>query len=206
MGAYSQFIGQLQSWYGVAAALSGVLTAWASIWYFMGIFQRKTKPSTISFSLWTLLQAVALAAQLKEGSPSLSVVFMGLLTLDTALVTMLALAGFGHKKYEWHHPFSFAAAVAAAAMLWRNPNSSILIAIAGDVAACLPTVIKTRREPWTEHWPPWALITASSIFGALSSDRWDVANLAFPAYLAVANGTILCLAFFGRKRKPASTS
>ncbi|MDP2692870.1 MAG: hypothetical protein Q8O88_04495 [bacterium] len=178
-----------------------MLSVVAGVIYIKDILQGgETRPNAVSVFLWTVLQAIALAAQLKAGA-SLSVVIVIFVTLNTAIVTVLALSGYGYRKYGWVDFFCLVLAVAAI-VGWQvtgNPVLAIGFAIAGDLFACVPTAVKTYKEPRSEHVPAWALITVASVLGVLSTDRLDMANLAFPLYLVVSNGAIFSLAYFGRR-------
>jgi hypothetical protein len=193
MGAYS--------WHVATAALSGVLSVISGWIYIKDILKGgETKPNAVSFFLWTVLQAIALVAQFKEGA-SLSVVIVIMVTLNTAVVTILALVGYGYKKYG-KADFYCALLAVAAIVGWQvtgNPVLAICFAIAGDLFAAVPTMIKTKKDPYSEHLPAWGIIVAACVFGVLSTDRLDVANLAFPLYLVMGNGVIFALALFGRK-------
>lgn len=190
------------SWYVVAATLSGVFSVAAGVIYIKDILQGgETKPNAISFFLWTVLQAIALFAQIKSGA-TLSVVIVIFVTLNTAVVTALALTGYGYREYGKVDFFCLVLAIAAI-VGWQvtgNPVLAIGFAIVGDVFAFVPTAVKTYKEPRSEHVPAWALITVASVLGVLSTDRWDTTNLAFPLYLVVSNGTIFSLAYFDRKK------
>lgn len=186
----------------VAAALSGVFSVAAGIIYIKDILQGGgTKPNAVSFFLWTLLQEIAVIAQIEKGA-SLSLVIMCFVTFNTFVVTMLAVdSRYGYRKYGKTELFCLIFAVVAIVGLQVNPLLAIAFAIAGDFFAFVPTAMKTYREPRSEHVPAWALITTASVLGVLSTDRLDVANLAFPLYLVVSNGAIFSLAYFGRKKR-----
>ena len=195
---------QLLNWHVVAAALSGAFAFLAEFLYIRDIIRGgETKPNAVSFFLWTVLQTIALVAQIKAGA-SLSIVLITCVTLSTAVITVLALVGYGYRKYGKIDLSCLVLAVAAI-VLWQitgRPVLAIVLAIIGDFFASLPTVAKTYREPRSEHLTAWALITVASVLGVLSADP-DAANLAFPVYLVAMNGAIFSLAYFGRK-KPAT--
>lgn len=200
MDAYSQFL----NWHVVAAILSGIFAVAAWVLYFRDILWGSTRPNAVSFSLWTVLQVIALAAQVDSGA-SWSVVFMIFVTLGTLSITVLALCGYGYRKYGRIDALSLVLAVAAI-VGWQvtgNPLLAIWLAIAADFFASVPTVVKTAREPYSEELKAWGLITVAAIFGAISTERLDVANLAMPVYLIGINGLIFSLAYFGRRRLTA---
>jgi hypothetical protein len=196
---------QLLNWHGALAALSAVLAVASAVVYIKDVLKGgETKPNAVSFFLWTVLQGVAVIAQWKAGA-SWSVVFMIVMTIDTAIVAFIALIPkWGYRKYGWREIVCFVCAIAAAAALWHDPVDAILLAIVGDLFAFYPTVVKTQKEPQSEHLTAWVLVTAASLAGVLSTGVWDVANLAFPVYQVVMNGLIVFIAYSGRGGKGAS--
>lgn len=190
------------NWHGVTAVLSGVFAVVAMVPYIRDILRGgETKPNAVSFFLWTVLQAIALVAQIKAGA-SWSIVIVFFVTMNTAIITVLALIGYGYQKYGKIDLFCFVLAVVAI-VGWQvtgNPVAAITLTIVADLFSSFPTVAKTYREPRSEQLTGWGLITVASILGVLSTDRLDMANLAFPMYLVLGNGTIFSLAYFGRRR------
>lgn len=197
MGAYSQLL----DWHVATAALSGAFAVSSAYIYIKDMLRGgETKPNAVSFFLWTILSEIALVAQIREGA-SWSAVFMFFMTLDTAIVTILAVnARYGYRKYSWRDVVCFIIATGAAIALWHDPVDAIILAIVGDIFAFYPTIVKTYQEPRSEHLTAWALITMASVLGVLSTDVLNIANLAFPVYQIVMNGLIWALAYFGRKK------
>lgn len=190
------------NWHIVLAALSVVLEVGSLIPYLRSMARGDTRPNAVSFGLWTVLQAIAFTAQASAGA-SWSLIVVGVLTGSTLLITILALTGAGYRKYglvDWLCLVSAIIAIIA----WQvtgDPVAAIVFAIIGDICAVTPTIVKTYREPHTEHAGAWGLITLGTFFGALSTEKIDAANLAFPIYLTVGNGVIFLLAYFGQKRR-----
>ena len=205
MGIYSQLLDQALTWRGAAVVLSGVL-AGASGWLYVRDILKGggTKPNTVSYVFWTVLQAIALVAQIKKGG-SLSVVFMVLVTLSTTTITILSLKKkYGYRKYGRIEIYCSILTVAAI-VGWKvtgDPLLAIFFSIVGDLAATSPTLRKVWLEPRSEHALAWGLMTVASIFGALASDKFDFANLAFPVYLTIVTGVVALLAHCGRNRNP----
>jgi hypothetical protein len=196
---------QFLNWHIACAALSGVLEVVSFIPYVRDMVRGQTRPNAVSFGIWAALQGVALAAQLKAG-PSWSAIMMGGLTLSATTIAILALKGYGYRRFDRIDKICLGIAVLAIAALLMSPVFAIGLAIIGDLCAVIPTVRKVYREPHTEHAGAWGLITLGTFFGTLSTEIIDVANLAFPIYVTIVCGSIYGLAYFGQKRSPRLAS
>lgn len=189
----------------VLAALSGVLEVASVVPYIRDIVKGETRPNVVSFVLWTTLQVIALLAQLKAGA-SWSAIVVVMLTLSNLVILVFAFRGYGYRKYGYLDGVSFALCVGAL-VAWQttgNPLLAIFFSIVADVCASIPTLVKTYREPRTEHAGAWGLVTLALLLGTLSTERYDAANLAMPFYLTLMMGTIFILALRGRKVSSAS--
>lgn len=192
----------LLNWHLIIAAISGILLVLGEVTYIKDTLRGEARPNAVSFFLWTVLQAIALTAQISAGA-SWSVVLVFFVTLTTAFVTILAISGYGYHRYGKTDFYCFIFALVAI-VLWQitgNPVLAIVFAIVGDIFASWPTIVKTYRDPHSESLSSWGLFTVASIFGVFSTELWDAANLAFPVYLAIISGTIFFLAYFRGGRK-----
>lgn len=196
--------GFMLDWHATAAAASSVLSIGAAGIYIQDILKGQTRPNAVSFSLWTILQGEVLLAQLEAGA-SWSIAVVIILTFATTFVTVLALVGYGYRDYGYIDLFCFIIAIGAALILWAKPAASIFIAIIGDLCAYLPIYKKIYGDPKSEYLPAWILMTIAAILGALSASPPDIPNLAFPIYVAMANGLVVVLALLRRAflRNPA---
>lgn len=202
MGAYSLLL----NWHIGFAVLSAILEIASLIPYLQSIIRGETKPNAVSFALWTVLNTIALAAQIESGA-SWSAVVIAMITVSMTIITVLALSGYGYREYGILDVGCFIFAILAIVgwQMTNNPVLAIVLAIAGDLFASVPTVVKTYRQPWTEHAGAWGIVTLAMLSGAMSTEKIDIANLAMPVYLVVVDGSIFLLAYFGvknRKERP----
>lgn len=189
----------LLNWHVVAAILSGVCATISGVLYITDMLRGgDTKPNAVSFFLWTVFAEIALIGQLEAGA-SWSVVFAFFMALDMGIVTILAVVGYGYRKYGKLEFLCFVMAMASVTALRYDPVDAILLAIVGDFFAFCPTIVKTKKEPESEHAIAWLFVTMASVFGVLSTEILDTANLAFAGYQVVMNGSVLALAYFGRR-------
>src|SRR4051794_7544396 len=70
----------------------------SAIPYYHDIFKGSTRPSFVSQFLWTLLGVLEVAAQWSAG-PSWSIVLVALVAVNTGVFSLLALMGYGYKKF-----------------------------------------------------------------------------------------------------------
>jgi uncharacterized membrane protein HdeD (DUF308 family) len=83
----------------VLAVAAGILALVAGVPYVIDIVRGKTKPNIVSWSVWTLLTAVATAAAFAAHQPRTAFLTLG----DTAatLVTVILGLKYGIAKFSW---------------------------------------------------------------------------------------------------------
>jgi hypothetical protein len=193
-------------WHLPVAALAGAVQVSSIVPYVRDMLRGTTRPNVVSWSLWTLLQVIAIFAQLSAGA-SWSIVLLFAMTFNTSLVVVLCLMGYGYTKYGLVDYACFAFALGAI-LLWQATNEplvALVLAVVADLIAALPTIVKTIRDPYSEIPLAWSLGGFSGLLGIISLTRFDVANLIYPVYILVTNALIACLAFFGREPRHAQS-
>lgn len=182
---------------GIAA---GVLAFATIIPYAWDIIGGITKPNVVTYFVWTVLQAIAIAGQYEAGA-SWSVFLLIGTTVNTGLIFLLAIAGYGYKEYTRADTIAIVLAVPALLILafTHHPVLAILLPVIADGIGAIPTLVKTRKHPETEERLAWFLMIVASALGILATEKLDVANLLYPSFLLVEAVVIFCLAFFGKR-------
>lgn len=185
-------------WHPIVGIFAGILAATSIVPYVRDMLHGTTRPNKVTTLLWWLLIVIQASAQISAGA-SWSLIFTLVLAVNVSITTFLAFAGYGYTK---HGPFDYVCFVLASISIiaWQhtsNPSTAIILAVLTSMLAAVPAIVKTYRYPDTEHVPAWALITASAFLAALSTTKYDVANLAIPLYQLVENAIILSLAWRG---------
>lgn len=186
-------------WHIVLGVAAGVVQATSLIPYVRDIFAGNTKPNAVSWILWTLLQGIALAAQISSGA-SWSAILLAVMTFNTALISVLALRGYGYKRYGLLDYTCFALALAAI-VAWQStdePVAAIALVIFADFLAAVPTIAKVYREPNSENLLGWSMVAVAAVMSVFSSALYDAANLAFPIYIVAIAGAIASLIWIRR--------
>ncbi|MDE1924606.1 MAG: hypothetical protein KGH79_00275 [Patescibacteria group bacterium] len=187
-------------WHAVVGVLSGVVQIGSVIPYIRDMLKGTTRPNIVSWSLWTLLQVIAIGAQISAGA-SWSLLFIVAMTFNTILVVILSATGYGYKGYSWVDWTCLFFAIAAIVLWWATRNSifALVLAVSADLLASIPTIVKTYKEPQSETAVAWYLVTVASALGILSTTKIDIANLIYPIYFFIITGSIGSLAFFGQR-------
>lgn len=188
-------------WHAALGICSGIVQVGSIIPYIRDILKGSTRPNAVSTGLWTLLAGIALAAQISAGA-SWSVILVAGITFNCAIITVLALSGYGYTKYGRVDWFCLVVGLAAigAWVLTNNPVVAIVLVVFASLISNIPTVIKTYREPQSEHSFSWLLVVVASSLSLLSTTQLNVQNLLYPAEDWILNLIIFALSFFGQRR------
>ena len=93
----------------------------------------------------------------------------------------------------------------AALIVWLIvdlPKISILLAIAGDSFASLPTIYKAWKFPETETGSTYIASVISVLLALPAIPVWTIENAAFQLYLIVAGSLIVCAIYRKRVKFP----
>lgn len=188
------------NWYAAVGVLAGLVQIVSVIPYVRDMLRGTTRPNAVSYALWGALTFIVVAAQFSAGA-SWSVLIPIAVALNATLIFTLSVSGYGYTKYGWLDWTCLGAGILAI-VLWQvtgDPVVALVLAIAANFAAAVPTIVKTYREPNSEHAFAWLLVVVASVLGLMSSRIFNVANLIFPTYLLLESMTIWSLAFFRRR-------
>jgi hypothetical protein len=168
-------------WLGVIA---GVIQFISFFHYAYSIIWGTTRPSFFSNFLWTTLGVIEIAAQWSAGS-SWSIILVCEVTFNTALITLLAVIGYGYKKWSRIDVWCFVLACAALVgwYITGAPLVALFFAFAANFFASVPVFRKAYFDPYSEQFIGWFLVVFASICSILSTTIFDPANLLIQGYL-----------------------
>ena len=84
-------------WHAVLGVLAGCIEVYSIVPYIRDMLHGETGPNIVSWTLWTLIQMIIVAAQFTAGA-SLSIAVPVIMTVNTLLVLSLCLFGYGYKN------------------------------------------------------------------------------------------------------------
>jgi hypothetical protein len=180
--------------------IAGVLAFVTVIPYVWDIIGGITKPNTVTYFVWTLLQSIAIMAQIQAGA-SWSIFLLVGTTINTGIIFLLSLTSFGYKEYSRVDTVALVlAGVAIAVLIFTDhPVLAILLPVVADAIGAIPTLVKTRKYPHTEDRLAWFVMIIAAALGVLSTEKFDMANLLYPSFLLFEAVVIFSLAFFGKR-------
>ena len=179
---------------GAAVQLLGIFS------YIKETFRGNTKPSKVTWLMWSVAPLIATFAALADGV-GWSVLPVFIAGFGPLLVF---IASFVNKNSHWElETFDYLCGFCSvlALVLWgitKEPVIAIVFAIASDGFAAIPTLVKSWKYPETET----AAAYTTGLFSALTSFTaikiWNFSSYAFPAYLVIAE-TLFILSIYHRK-------
>lgn len=180
------------------------LTFIAYIPYFRDVLKGKTKPHLYSWLLWGLLALLVAGLQVVGGA--------GVAIWPTVVVGFLcfgvaALSLKGSSKYITTLDTLMAILSLSAIIAWLvvdQPMVALLLVIAGDILAFIPTVRKSWDKPYSETLSMYAITTFRYILVVLAIQEYTLLSALWPAFWILGNALFVVLLVIRRKqvRKP----
>jgi len=109
---------------------------------------------------------------------------------------MVFIASFINKKAVWRlSAFDYACGALSVLglILWaitQHGNVAIVCSIFADGIAAVPTLVKSYKEPESEHSYIFLAGAVGAIITLLTIDNWTFANYGFPIYIALISGVL----------------
>lgn len=169
--------------------------------YMRDTIQGRTKPNRASWFLWTLAPVLSFCTALAAHANIWSVAIIVLSGLVCGLIFLASLVN--RQSYWKLDQWDILCGLCSLSALgfWlvlHDPIVGLILAIAADAFASIPTLRKAWTHPETETG--WTFITGftSTVLCIPATTAWDLPNFGFTVYLLVING--LLIAFCFRKR------
>lgn len=176
--------------------------------YFKATWNGTATPSIVSWFFWSVTALIAFAVQLIKGAGPEALVTLAI-GISPIAVCIAAL----HKgDYRITLSYSDKWCIGLTSMgiiLWlisKDPLMALLMSILADIFSSVPTILKSYRNPESEHPTAYMLSIVSMALTLLTITRWQPSNWLFTAYILGINVTyVLTITVFSRFRKVAPT-
>ena len=184
----------------VLGVTSGILAGIAAIHYLIDIVKKRARPERASWFIWLVLSTIALFGQLAEGATWS--VWLTVFDTLTVLVIFLVSIKYGEGGFTKRDIIGLIAA-ALGLVGWyitRQAVIAILFVVAVDISGTSLTIIKTWKEPSSETYPLWIILSFASLLSMLSVGNWNYVVLLYPAYIFIANLSVAITKFIAENR------
>ena len=171
----------------------------AALVYIRSMVRGVAKPNRVTWLMWSIAPFIATAAALSNGVgwAVLPVFISGFMPL------LILISSFFIKNAYWKlSSFDYFCGVLSvmALIFWyitQEPNSAIILAIASDGFAAIPTLGKAWKYAETESVWPFAVGLFNALAAFTAVELWAFSEYAFPTYLVVLN-SLFILAIYRR--------
>jgi hypothetical protein len=180
-----------------------VLNIIGSSGYAIDTLKGKTKPNRVTWLLWALAPLIAFSAEIKSG--------VGLKSLMTFMVgfgpLLVFIASFINRQSFWKiSRLDIVCGVLSllALILWAITGTgavAILLSIAADLLAGVPTLIKSYKDPGSESYLVFLFGGISAAITLLTVKEWTLAIAGFPAYIFLICAVLFVLIRFPQLHK-----
>jgi hypothetical protein len=188
----------------IIGAVAVILTFAAYVPYYRDILSGKTRPHIYSWSLWGLLTILLVALQIRGGAgPATWVtVSAGLLCLG---VVVLSLRN-GKKDITVTDTIVAGLSLMAIGfwLIADQPIISMLLVIAADLLAFIPTVRKSYHHPYAETLSLYVTNTLRFSLALFAVENYTFLSTSWLAAWALGNGLFSLMLFTWRRNRAKS--
>jgi hypothetical protein len=186
------------------ALLAGLLAVACTVPYVRDTLLGTTVPHRGSWLIWSVLEVVAISAQLADGA-RWSLVPLVAQALGTCLVFGLSvrLGSGGLTRVD----LGLLAVAGLGVAGWLSvdvPTVATACVIAADLVAALMMAPKAWRDPHSETLSTYVLASASGALAAAAVGTLSGPLLAYPVYFVIVNAALSGVIVLGRRRRAAA--
>ncbi|HMS25639.1 MAG TPA: hypothetical protein PKB15_08155 [Acidimicrobiia bacterium] len=184
----------------ILAIVAAILAVVGYVPYLRDTITKSATPHPYTWLLWSIVSGITLSGQITKGA--------GIGALPTAVAELLTISIFIYSlRYGFamirksDHIFLFTALLGLIPwMIFRDPTISVCIAVAIDVIAFTPTILKAWRRPESETPLMYAMNVMRHIFSLGAFRQYNVATTLHSIAMITTN-TIMVLFVIRRYTK-----
>jgi hypothetical protein len=187
-----------------AAIVAAALAIVGNVPYIRDIFSGKVKPHPYTWFVWTLVSGIIFFGQLAKGA-GVGVLPTAASEIFTLFIFLFSLR-YGFRDIS-HLDTAFLGLAIAGIAIWlltADPTLSVVIAVAIDTIAFVPTLRKTWARPRTENPMLFGSNVARHILALCSLEAYNVATMLHSVVMVILNSamTAIILGRRGNRQAP----
>jgi len=185
----------------ILGIIAGILALIAPIPYIYETIRGETKPNRATWLIWSVLLAIALAVQIREGG-TYSAILTAADLIGTSTTFILSI-WHGQGGWEFLDKLSLVGAAVGLLLWWgfNSPGLALAMTILIDFSGAIPTIPKAYAHPETETASTFWLVFIGGALSTIAVGRFSLVLMAYPIYLAFVNGLLGGLVTFSPNRK-----
>ncbi len=180
---------------------AGFLQLVAAAPYFAAIARRKTKPERATWWIWSLLNIIAVAAQIGAHAQWSLLMSICQAVINVAIAVLSLTHGYGRFGVKDWAAMAFAVGGIGLWWLLKSPLVALLVVLVVDFVAYWLTLAKTWDHPRTEAPAMWGIATVSGLLGVLAVGAWNGTRMIYPLYITLVNGIMVFVILTRRARR-----
>ena len=190
----------------VLGILSGIVALLAYPPYIRDMLKGITKPERVSWLIWSVLSVIALTSQIAAGA-QWSIIMTLAQTIGVVTVFLLSFKyGYGSLKRRDIISLITAGVGLIGWLVTGQSFVALLFVIIVDFAGAWLTVYKAYKDPESETLVTWQLDTVSGMLGLLAVGSINFTLMLYPAYLLIANGSVVGAIYLARVKAKKLTN
>ena len=180
----------------IAAALAIV----GNIPYLKDVINKRVQPHPYTWLVWSLVSGVTFFGQLAKGA-GVGAIPTGASEIFTIIIFFFSLR-YGFSKVEKRDTYFLVAALLGIIpwLLTKDPTISVIIVVAIDLIAFIPTLRKTWNYPTTETPALYSMNVARHILTLFSLQAYNVATMLHSIAMIITNSMMTSMILSGGSR------
>lgn len=178
--------------FGMLLAMIGPLP------YIWQIIRGKVRPARSTWFVWSLILALAILGYRSSGADDSIWFLVGDFTATLVIFLLSLWRGSGGLT---RLDLSCLGIALVSLLLWQTSEIPLFVlwgVLIADAVAALPTVVKSLRDPASEHTSAYTFSSLAALCGFLAVAEWNLTLLFYPAYLFLANLVIAVIVKVGQ--------
>jgi len=184
----------------IIAIIAAILAIAGNVPYVRDVLKGRVKPHAYTWFVWTLVSAIVFFGQLAKGA-GVGAIPTAASEIFTLIIFLLSLK-YGFKGIKKIDTFFLVLALAGIIpwVLTSDPTVSVIIAVAIDVIAFIPTIRKTWIAPKTETPILYVMNVSRHILALFSMEAYNIATTLHSIAMIITNTIMTIIISLGLRK------
>ncbi len=189
------------NWTTIFGIASGIITLVGLLIYAKSVVTGDSKPSRVTWFLWTLNSVLLLTSYDASGAGE-TVWLAGGYAAGLFIIAILTIK-YGEPGWSWLDRFCLIGAIIGALLWWitGSPLTAYVSTLIIDFFGVLPTIQKSWKNPEEEDLLSWTVLLFAGFLSLFAVEEWSLVIAWYPLQITITTAIIVW--FLIRPRKNA---